>query len=245
MIGDKEHNKSTLGRDDDPDAILDELDSLKQLLDDELDSDYLEHLSPQPYSPPAEKAQIPEVEAAKPADNEELGAAVPEIAPSHDEIVPEPEENVLIPEPEENVLIPEPQGVSATQADNEMEDTTSTFETQEAAVEETPDTASDDIPTLSEAVDDSMLKDILTDTAGEQEAAPPLLDEVVFTGDQLPEGAQALIDELEGEEAPEREEVELLVDTLIERELPKLREQLRSRLLSEMERLLPGFKPDT
>ena len=78
------------------------------------------------------------------------------------------------------------------------------------------------------------------------ENLPPMLDEVVFSGDQLPGEAQELMAALNSVESASstagREEVEVLIDTLIARELPRLREELKEKLMSEIERLLPNLQ---
>lgn len=76
---------------------------------------------------------------------------------------------------------------------------------------------------------------------------PPLLDEVIITGDELPGEPLELIATLyDNEKLPEpaidRAELEILVDTLIEREIDTLRDQLRERLMNEIKRLLPQIK---
>ena len=78
----------------------------------------------------------------------------------------------------------------------------------------------------------------------EEEVIPPLLNEVVFTSDQLPEVGQELLAttaDVADSSAPvmEREELEILVETLIEREIPRFREELKDILMVEMERLFP------
>lgn len=81
----------------------------------------------------------------------------------------------------------------------------------------------------------------------EEEVIPPLLDEVVFTSDQLPEEDQELLlatADVADSSAPaiERDELEILVETLIEREIPRFREELKDKLMAEMERLFPAIK---
>lgn len=69
--------------------------------------------------------------------------------------------------------------------------------------------------------------------AVEDEAVIPVLDEVVFDGNEatptpLPDSHSTL----------SREELEALIEAILERELPRLREQIRQQLLTELESLL-------
>ena len=93
----------------------------------------------------------------------------------------------------------------------------------------------------------------------EDENIPPLLEEVVFSGDQLLENHEEPVEPEEHEKhqepitltdnisepsgpAMESGELKILVETLIDREIPRIREELREILMQEIGRLFPDIK---
>jgi hypothetical protein len=178
-----------------PEDFIDELDSLKDILDSEFESDLLTS------EDELEKAIADALEHI--SDEAPLFDPTPSsMPPLRDESRPEPE--------------PAP----------------------EAATELTTAVAGkplETVPEIKEAVKEP-----------ENANIPPLLDEVVFSGDQLPGEAQELMAALNSvdNDSPMigREEVEILIETVIAREMPRLREELKEKLMAEMQRLLPNLQ---
>lgn len=88
------------------------------------------------------------------------------------------------------------------------------------------------------------------DPASKDRASPieiPILEEVVVDGEAFTRESRSppVLEPLETPSAAPTiapETLEYLIDTLIERELPRLREELKARIIAELERLLPQLK---
>jgi hypothetical protein len=179
---------------DNPEDFIDELDSLKDILDSEFESDLL--------------TSEDELEKAIADALEHVSDEAPLFDPTRSGMPP-------------------PRGKSRP----EQEPAPEAAAGLTMAVESEP---LETVPEIKEAVIEP-----------ENANIPPLLDEVVFSGDQLPGEAQELMAALNSVDNASltigREEVEILIETVIAREMPRLREEFKEKLMAEMQRLIPNL----